>query len=266
MKRILLSLIAMATLFSCAEKTPKTLILYYSQTGATETVANELQKQTGADIFAYDVEKAYDGTYDETIQRCIAEREAGIVPALKPLECDLSEYDVVFLAYPIWFGTYAPPVKALLAEADFEGKTIVPVCTFGSGGIEASSAELAAALPNSTIAEGFGIRHDRIRYAEEELNRFLIENGWKEGRIDPLPEYSAQAEMTPEELDLYREATDGYPFPLGEPVSVGSRTVSGGVDYLFNVVTTAPDGGSAEGKVYVCCREGRAPEFTRVAR
>lgn len=266
MKKILMSLLALSALVSCAEKSPKVLVLYYSQAGTTKAVAEEIASQTGADICSYDVEQTYDGNYDETIRRCLEERASGFVPTLKPLDCDLSKYDVVFLGYPIWFGTYAPPVKALLAAVSFEGKTVVPFCSFGSGGLEASTAQLREALPGIEIKDGYGVRTARVAAAPAELNRFLIENGWKKGEIDPLPEYSAQVAAGPEELALYKEATDGYPFPLGEPVSVGSRTVSGGTDYIFNVISAGPDGKSAEGKVYVSCREGSSPEFTRVAR
>lgn len=245
---------------------PKSLILYYSQTGATEKLANELQALTGADIERLDVSEIYDGDFMATIERVKGERENGILPTLLPLKSDIAKYDVIFLAYPIWFGTYAPPVKALLQEGNFKGKKIVPLCTFGSGGLESSMEDLAKALPSSDIAPGFGIRNARIQCVTEELERFLVENAYKEGRVDPLPEYSAQAELNSEELAIYNEATAGYPFPMGEPVSVGSRAVPDGMDYVFTVKTATPDGQSGEGKVFVSCRSGKPAEFTKVIR
>jgi len=265
MKRILLALILCLTLTSCMKK-ERALILYYSQTGATESLALELQKQTGADIERFDVAEVYDGDYKSTIGRVLVEREEGFVPTLNPLRSSLSEYDVIYLAYPIWFGTYAPPVKALIAGTDLAGKTVVPVCTFGSGGLESSSADLAAALPETTIKPGFGIRNARIDKTAEELNRFLIENGHIPGTVEPLPEYSAQDVVIPEELAIYNEATEGYPYPMGEPVSVGSRSVPGGVDYLFTVVGTGPDGAATQGQVFVSRRNGQKTEFTKVIR
>lgn len=62
-----------------------------------------------ADTLRIDVEQPYDGTYQETIERCRMEMAGGEIPALKKeLKVDLSRYDTVFLGYPIWFGTYAP--------------------------------------------------------------------------------------------------------------------------------------------------------------
>lgn len=266
-----LSIIAIVTtiatmLTSCSEKSPKMLILYYSQTGVTESVATEIQKMTGADIERFDVEEAYSGNYAETIARVQVERQNGTIPTLKPLTSDLSKYDMILLGYPVWFGTYAPPVKALLASVDLSGKKIVPFCTFGSGGLYSSASDLKAALPESEIADGYGVRAARVQYAPEELERFLIESGLVAGEIDPLPEFSEQDVVTPEELALYNEATSSYMFPLGEPVSVAARTVPGGVDFCFIVNTTTPDGQTTEGKIYVVRRNGRPAEFTQVVR
>lgn len=266
MKKIFIAILISVLMVSCSEKAPKALILYYSQTGATQAVAEAIQAQTGADIERFDVEDVYDGDFEATIQRCLAERESGAVPTLVPIKSDLSKYDVIFLGYPIWFGTYAPPVKALLSNVDLKGKKIVPFCTFGSGGLFSSIEDLKGTLAESEIAEGFGIRNARIQYTEEELDRFLIENGYKEGTIDPLPDYSEQDEVIPEERAIYDEATAGYPYPMGEPVSVGSRTVPGGVDFLFIVASKDMQGNPVEGKVYVARRNGRNPEFTQVVR
>jgi len=266
MKKLITLLLSTAVMASCADKSQKVLILYYSQTGATKAVAEEIQKQIGGDIEAFDVEELYDGNFEATIQRCLGERANGFIPTLVPIQSDLSKYDVVFLGYPVWFGTYAPPVAALLQNVDLAGKKIVPFCTFGSGGLVSSSMDLAENLPDSEIAEGFGIRNARIQYAEEELNRFLIEGGYKNGEIDPLPEYSAQDVVIPEERALYDEATAGYPFPMGEPVSVGSRTVPRGVDFLFITESKDRDGNPMEAKVYVARRNGRPTEFTQVVR
>ncbi len=272
MTKIITALAAAAVICSCTNKAPKVLVLYYSQTGATAQVAEEIAKQTGADIERIDVVEVYNGDFDATIQRCLGERESGFTPTLVPIKSDLAEYDTIFLGYPVWFGTYAPPVKALIDSINqtginTEGKKIVPFCTFGSGGLESSSADLLAALPTWAIAPGFGIRNARLQHASEELNRFLIENGYKEGEIGPLAEYSEQGAVTPEDALKYWEAVDGYPFPMGEPVTAACRPAEkGGTDYIFVVTSTDRDGNQVEGKVYVTALDGQKAEFTRAVR
>ena len=140
---------------ACSPKETSTnqLVLYYSQTGSTKVVAQEIQKALGADIEAIELQKPYTGTYAETLERVKQERESGNLPQLKPLKADLSKYEVIYLGYPIWFGTYALPIASLLKEHDFEGRKIVTFCTFGSGDMESALEDLKKALPKAEVAE-----------------------------------------------------------------------------------------------------------------
>lgn len=246
------------------EQGAKQLVLYYSQTGATQTVAQELQKALGADIEAIELVNPYSGTYAETIERVGKERQNGELPALKPLKADLSKYEVIYLGYPIWYGTYAMPIASLVNEHDFEGKKIVTFCTFGSGGLEPAIEDLKKALPKAEIAElGFGIRNARVAATAKELNRFLVENNYVEGTVEAIPGYSEMRPVTEEEKQIFDAACGDYQFPLGTPVLVGKRGTSDGVDYIYEV-----ESNGAKSTIYVTVGndEGAKPEFTRVVR
>ena len=257
-----------AVLTACSSGQPKMLVLYYSQEGATQKVAETIASLTGADIERFDVESPYSGSFEETIQRCLKEREEGVSPELRPISADLSKYDVVFLGYPIWFGTIAPPVAALLKEVDLEGKTVVPFCTFGSGGLQSSTADLKLALPGADIRDGYGIRAARIAKVGEEVERFLILGGYKDGEAEAYPDYSAQEPVTEEQAAIFDAACSDYQYPLGKPVAAGSRKTPSGVDYLFTAEGAGPDGRVSQSKIYVTVpkEEGSKPEFTMVVR
>jgi len=267
MKRYLLIAVMFALAFaSCGSKKSdaENLILYYSQTGATEKVAHELQKVLDADMEAIELENPYTGTYAETIERVGKERESGNLPKLKPLKADLSKYDVIYLGYPIWFGTYALPISSLVKEYNFEGKKIVTFCTFGSGGLEPAIQDLKKALPKAEIAEtGFGIRNARIASTTKELNRFLVENNYVEGSVEAFPGYSEMRPVTEEEQRIFDEACGGYQYPLGTPVLVGKRGTSEGVDYIYEV-----ENRGAKSTIYVTVPNtpDAKAEFTRVMR
>ena len=266
MKKLLLSM-AMVAGFSTAYA-QKPLILYYSQTGTTKTVAEELKQQLGADIEAIETVEAYAGDFQETIQRCQREMQEGKTPALKPLKSRLSDYDVIFLGYPIWFGTYAMPITTLVKYNDFAGKTIVPFCTFGSGGLNTSSDALAKALPKAKIAVGYGVRTARVAAAPKELDRFLKENGYKAGTVEKLPEYSAQQPVTEAERAIFDAACSSYQFPLGTPKTVGKRITPDSTDYQFTVTGRGMDGQESTSTIYVTFSNtpGAQPEFTQVVR
>lgn len=268
MKSTLLSLALMATILTGCTKPQKTLVLYYSQTGTTQTVAEELQKQLGADIERIEATIPYDSDFQATIERSGKERENGVTPEINPLKVNLDDYDVIFIGYPIWFGTYAMPIATLVKENAFEGKTIVPFCTFGSGGLGSSTEALKEALPKANIKQGYGIRQARIEAAPKELERFLIENGFKDGTVTPLPEYSEQVPVTEEDSLIFDAACSGYQFPLGTPVTVGKRETSESTDYKFTAKSIGFDGQEGTSTIFVTVsnEEGAKPEFTEVVR
>ena len=246
----------------------KKLVLYFSESGSTKAVAEELQKQTGADIEAIECVNPYSGNFQETVQRNQREREKGETPALKPLKTKVADYDVIFLGYPIWGGVYASPIGSLLKEQDFAGKTIVPFCTFGSGGLNTSTEALKQALPKAMIKNGYGVRAARVAAAEKELDRFLKENGYKTGSVSPLPDYSEQQPVTDADKAIFDAACSSYQFPLGTPQTVGKRTTDESVDYKFSVKSRGFDGKEATSTIYVTVskEEGAKPEFTEVVR
>ncbi len=250
-------------------ETPKCLVLYYSQTGATKTVAEELQTKLGADIEEIELVNPYTGDYDQTIERCKQERESGTFPAIKPLKSNIADYDVVFVGYPVWFGTYALPIAGLVDKYDFAGKKVVTFCTFGSGGLESSSADLKEALPKAEVVCGYGVRSERLGNMAEEVNRFLIENGFIQGEVEELPDYSQLQAVTPEDTTIFNAACSGYKFPLGTPTRVGKRTTSKSMDYVFEAVATNPVNNETDTvTIYVTAgkEEGAKPVFTRVVR
>ena len=246
----------------------KTLVLYYSQTGTTQAVAEELQKQLGADIERIEAVVPYDGDFQATIQRSGDERQKGELPEIKPIQANLADYDVIFIGYPIWFGTYAMPIATLVKENDFAGKTLVPFCTFGSGGLSASIEALKKALPKADIRQGYGVRQARIEAAPKEIDRFLKENGFKEGNVAPLPDYSEQQAVTEEDSLIFDAACSNYQFPLGTPQTVGKRQTEESTDYKFTVKSRGMNGEEATSTIYVTVgnEEGAKPEFTEVVR
>ena len=249
-------------------KQKKMLVLYYSQTGTTQTVAEELQKQLGADIECIEVVNPYDGDFQATIQRGGEELKNGTVPEIKPIQANLADYDIIFVGYPIWFGTYAMPIATLVKEYDFAGKTVVPFCSFGSGGLNTSTEALKKALPKADIRQGYGVRSARIAAAPKEIDRFLIENGYKAGNVAPLPDYSEQQPVTEEDSVIFDAACSGYQFPLGTPQTVGKRETEESTDYKFTVRGRGMNGEETTSTIYVTVSNdyGAKPEFTEVER
>ncbi len=260
-----------ATACGPKKEAPKMLVLYYSQTSNTKAVAEEIATRLGADMEEIVPEIPYDGDFQATIERCMQEREQGVIPTIQPIKADIAQYDVVFIGYPVWFGTYAPPIAAFLDNVDLSGKKVVPFCTFGSGGLESSVKDLAEKQPEAEILPGYGVRAARLEAMPKEVDQWLMAGGFIEGEYTQLEEFPEQHEVSEEESAIFDAAVDGYPMLNAKATKVAARALPEGTEYLFTAVDLPredkPDMPPAgEMKVYVTVAEGEAPVFTKVVR
>ena len=272
--KMMLALVAMMlAAVSCGTKTEaqKVLVLYYSQTSNTKTVAQEIATRLGADMEEIVAVTPYDGDFQATIQRCMEERDKGVTPEIKPIAADLSKYDVIFLGYPVWFGTYAPPVAAFLNKTDLSGKKIVPFCTFGSGGLDSSVKDLKEKQPQAEILPGYGVRAARMAAVPKEVDQFLKAGAFIEGEYTQPEAFPEPHAVSEEEAALFNTAVGDYPMIHAQAKTVASRVIEGGTEYLFTAVDLPREGApqappAGEMKIYVTALEGEAPVFTQVVR
>ena len=253
------------------EPTPKMLVLYYSQTSNTKGVAQEIANKLGADIEEIVPVELYDGDFQATIERGKKELDEAAYPEIQPLKADVANYDIIFLGYPIWFGTYAPPVFTWLDQVDLSGKKVVPFCTFGSGGLESSIKDLAKAEPNAEILPGYGVRAARLEVMPKEIDQFLKANGFIEGEYTKLEEFPEQHPVSEEEAAIFNAAVGEYLMMHAQAKTVASRTIPEGTEYMFTAVDLPREGmpnmpPAGEMTVYVSVIGEEAPVFTRVIR
>jgi flavodoxin len=270
-KYLVMAIAATLAAVSCGPKAQKVLVLYYSQTANTKAVADEIATRLDADTEEIVAVNPYDGDFQATIGRCLQERETGVLPEINPIAADLAAYDVICLGYPVWFGTFAPPVITLLNQIDLAGKKVVPFCTFGSGGLESSIADLKARQPEADVLPGYGVRAARIDAVPAEVDRFLKEIGLLEGEVEKVDEFPEQHPVSEEETAIFDAAVAGYPMLDAYASAAAVRNTPWGVEYQFaalpNVREGRPDMPPAtEMTVYVLAEEGKSPVFTRVVR
>lgn len=253
------------------KKAQKVLVVYYSQYGHTKALAQEIAQKTGADIEAVEAVNPYDGDFDATIARCMQEREAGTVIEINPVKANVADYDVIFVGAPVWFGIFAPPMLTFLNQVDLSGKKVVPFCTFGSGGLESSTQDLAKRQPKAEILPGYGVREARMDAMPQEVDQFLKAGCFIEGEYTKLEEFPEQHEVSDEEAAIFDAAVKGYRMLNAKATKVASRALPEGTEYLFTAVDLPrkdmPDMPPAgEMTIYVTVVNGAAPVFTKVIR
>ena len=279
LKLMMCAALAMMVVTSCSqksqnsekEKASKVLVLYYSQTSNTKTVAPEIATRLNADIEEIALVEPYDTAFQATIDRCKADREKGILPEIKPLKLNVADYDTIFLGYPIWFGTYAPPIASLLEKVDLSGKWVMPFCTFGSGGLESSVKDLAEKQPDAKIMPGYGVRAARMDAVPKEVEQYLKSIGFIKGELFMPADFPEQHPVSADEAAIFDAAVNGYPMLNAKAKTVASRTILDGTEYLFTAMDMPRENKpgmppASEIKVYVLVEKDKAPVFTKVVR
>lgn len=106
----------------------KILVAYFSWSGISERIANNIIEQTGADSFRIERETPYSDDYNE-VAYGEAKDEAGnnARPPIKNLLASVEQYDRIVLCYPIWWHTAPMTVGTFLESYNFTGKHIYPV-------------------------------------------------------------------------------------------------------------------------------------------
>ena len=130
------------------------LVLYASRTGNTERVAQRIQATLDCDMLEVEPQEPYDNDYNAMLERAQEELAAirqGNFPPVKTSMENFDDYDIVFVGYPIWYGSMATPMQTFLHThaSKFAGKRIALFATSGSSGISASVSEARSLCPDA---------------------------------------------------------------------------------------------------------------------
>lgn len=153
--------------------------------GNTAKMAGWIQQKVGGDLFSIVVSEPYSSDYDECLDRAADEKAENARPELVNHVDNMEDYDVVFLGFPNWWYTAPMAIFSFIEEYDFSGKTVVPFCAHGTGGLAGSVTDITAALPDSTeVLEPIGVYRPDIDSAQSVINEWLEGLGFEEREAD----------------------------------------------------------------------------------
>lgn len=153
----------------------KVLVVYFSHSGNTREIANQIKDATGGDIFEIQPVDAYTSVYDDLTKQAKKELESGYKPPLKTKVNNIEQYDVVFVGSPCWWATVAPPVMTFLSDYDLSGKTVVPFMTHEGSGMGRSVSDIKKLCPESTVLKGLPVRGSAVKEAKNDATKWLRE-------------------------------------------------------------------------------------------
>ncbi|MBO8416124.1 MAG: hypothetical protein IAB19_07090 [Proteobacteria bacterium] len=144
--------------------------------GLTEHIGDLIAAETGADKILLRRAKLLPNDYQQAADLADAEQHAHARPALAFMP-DVSAYDVIFVGFPTWSGTYPAAFDIFFDTGALEGKVVIPFCTHLGSGFGNALADLNAALPDSTVTACFAVNGRQVysERTEAELKAFLEE-------------------------------------------------------------------------------------------
>lgn len=151
------------------------LIIYFSKSGNTRIVAESLKELTGADVFEIEPVNAYPSSYTLTVIRSRLEDMFKKDIKVKGYMDSIDDYDIIYLAFPIWAATFPRVIRQQLEKLDFNGKTVRIVATHGNGGFGKSRKDIREICKGARIDEAFGIYDYNMKYAKRNLGEWLEE-------------------------------------------------------------------------------------------
>ena len=160
-----------------AETGGKTLIAFFSWSGNTRGIAQEIQSQTGADLFEITPVDPYSEDYNTVLMEAQEDQHKQARPELSEHVQNMDDYDIILLGYPNWWASIPMPIASFLEEYDFSGKTINPFCSHGGGRFGQSLTAIAKLAPEAVIGEGLSVHYSGGSTLPDDVTAWLELNG-----------------------------------------------------------------------------------------
>ena len=154
----------------------KILIAYFSWGGNTEGVAEEIQRQTGADLFEITMVNPYSSDYNTVLDEAQRDQKAQARPELASHVENMDEYDTIMIGYPNWWASIPMPVASFLEEYDFSGKTILPFCSHGGGRFGQSLTAITKLASNAAMGEALSVHYSGGSELPDDVAEWLQNN------------------------------------------------------------------------------------------
>ena len=130
----------------------KILVAYFSATGVTARAAQKVAEATGGEVYAITPAKPYTDAdldwRDKQSRSSVEMNDPKARPALGGERLDVSEYDIVFIGYPIWWNQAPRLINTFIESHNLKGKTVIPFATSGGSTIAGSEVALKKAYPD----------------------------------------------------------------------------------------------------------------------
>ncbi len=180
MKSVLAMALAAAVLLgqsACGMAAPagqKPLIVYFTWSGNSRELTNQVRGVTDGDVFQVEPVNAYPTAYGATTRQAKREQNENARPAIKVSQLpNLESYDTIVLIHPNWWGGIPMPVATLLEANDLSGKKIAQLVTHEGSGLSRCADDLKRYCPNSELLAPLTVRGSAVSGSAGDVEAWL---------------------------------------------------------------------------------------------
>ena len=159
-------------------KDSRFLVTYFSwpSPGNTKYVADILSKKLNADLFRIETVRSYPTQPKALLDETKVENTSHMKPELKSRVDNFSDYDVIFVGYPLWWYDMPMAIYSFLDGYDFSGKTIVLFTTHGGNRFCRTVPTVRKMFPKANVVQGPAIYDREMDKAEQTIDKWLKDN------------------------------------------------------------------------------------------
>lgn len=152
------------------------LIVYFSYTNNTRTIANKIKERLNCDILEIKAVIPYSEDYQSVVDDEQNSEASNHLPEIQDINIDLNKYDEIILGTPVWWYRPVPAIRTFLTQNDLSGKTIKPFAT-NAGWLGKTFKEIKTLCPNSKIENELNIvfesYSDKLVTSEKEISNWI---------------------------------------------------------------------------------------------
>ena len=166
-------------------KDKKSLVIYFSRAdenyavgyiekGNTEIIAEYIRDIIGADLFKVEGVQGYSADYQTCIEEAKERQQKNERPELKNYIDDISQYEVIYIGAPVYWGIMPQEMITLLEKLDFTGKIVRVFTTHEGSGLGSIPAQVKRVCKGANVLDdGIAIRGSVVKSARSKIENWL---------------------------------------------------------------------------------------------
>ena len=165
-------------------KGKKSIVIYFSRAdenyavgniekGNTEVIAEYIQQITGADLFKVEPLKPYSKSYKVCCDEALEEKRQNARPELKKYLVDISDYEVIYIGSPIYWGTMPMSMFTQLEKLDFTGKTMKVFTTHEGSGLGTVVSDVKKICKGANVLDSLAIQGSMVHESKGRVQDWI---------------------------------------------------------------------------------------------